>query len=73
MVVVRARSEYIPSQSRSEGESMPDHSISTESPDLERTVGETEIETLDSKVGFMNKKKNNNNSKIVRGTIIVNQ
>ena len=52
---------------------MPDHSISTESPDLERTVGETEIETLDSKVGFMNKKKKNNNSKIVRGTIIVNQ
>lgn len=54
---------------------MPDHSILTESPDLERTVGETEIETLDSKLGFMNtkKKNNNNSSKIVRGTIILNQ
>lgn len=62
----------MPSQSRSEGESMPDHWIWTESPDLERTVGVIEMEGLDSKEGFIKKKKRKN-KEIARETIIMDQ
>lgn len=38
----------MPSQSRLDGESTPDHSIRTESPDLETTFGVTDKDTLDA-------------------------
>ena len=59
--------EYMPSQSSSDGESMPDHWMRTVSPDLERVMGETKTETLDWKEGL--KKKMEKRKKSVKGII----
>lgn len=57
----------MPSQSSREGESMPDHWIRTESPDLEREVGERESETV-WWVGGKKVKRRRMKTKVVEGT-----
>lgn len=67
----------MPSQSRSEGESMPDHLTRTESPDLERVVVFREMETWCWKEGLKKKKRKRKKMKkwkeTLRGTILGDQ